>query len=441
MAIYPLKNNKVVNYDVLRTNTFKSGMVLSYDSNGNAVIADRSSYSSDSVREQLGKFIGFASDDHDLLNTIIMSDPVGSSYLDSNNRLIDNVNNLYSQLKRSINEFSDENVSKYYNVSDRRTASERGVGVYNLEGEVYATDQFVKKLAYLIHSDSTTDITFSPGDLLTFGAGVNAGKLVKVDTSGFGPNVVIVGIVESFDSGTNVLYFRHILNIYRAGNIPLITSGAIMNLDASNPLSYSGTGNTWYDLSGNGLNAQLLNGTSWSSDYNGMFVVDGANDMIEVLNNSLLDLTADFTIETYYYAVELTLHGIISKRNPFGGGVGVWTIGSFFSGSTYQNWFWNPVADPTSVYINSNTLVQNFKWYSFVVKRESGQKSFYLNGAYDGGAYDATNLTNIYNLRLAEWQNASSSGSYVAAARIFNRALTDAEIRQNVNSTMSRLII
>ena len=82
MAIYPLKNNKVVNYDVLRTNTFKSGMVLSYDSNGNAVIADRSSYSSDSVREQLGKFIGFASDDHDLLNTIIMSDPVGSSYLD-----------------------------------------------------------------------------------------------------------------------------------------------------------------------------------------------------------------------------------------------------------------------------------------------------------------------------------------------------------------------
>ena len=76
-----------------------------------------------------------------------------------------------------------------------------------------------------------------------------------------------------------------------------------------------------------------------------------------------------------------------------------------------------------------------------MVKRESGQKSFYLNGAYDGGAYDATNLTNIYNLRLAEWQNASSSGSYVAAARIFNRALTDAEIRQNVNSTMSRLII
>ncbi len=27
MAIYPLKNNKVVNYDVLRANTFKSGMV------------------------------------------------------------------------------------------------------------------------------------------------------------------------------------------------------------------------------------------------------------------------------------------------------------------------------------------------------------------------------------------------------------------------------
>jgi hypothetical protein len=441
MAIYPLKNNKVANYDVLRASTFKSGMVVSYDSSGNAVKADRSLYSSDSVREQLGKFIGFAYGNHDTLNTIILPDPVGSNYLDSNNRLIDNVNNLYPQLVRSIDEFSDESISKYYNLSDRRILSERGIGVFNLEGEIYVTDQYVKSLAYLIHSDSTTEITFSPGDLLTYGAGNNAGKLVKVDTSGFGPNVVIVGIVERFDSGTNLLYFRHILNVYINGSIPLITSGAIMNLDASNPLSYSGTGNTWYDLSGNGLDAQLRNGTSWSSSFNGMFIVDGADDMVEVLHNPLLNLTGDFTIEIYYYANELTLHGIIGKRNPFGGGTGVWIIGSFFSGSTYRNWFWNPVADPTSVYINSNSLVENYKWYSFIVTRLSGTKSFYLNGAYDGGAVDPTNLTNTYNLRIAEWQNASSSGSNVAAARIFNRALSEAEIRQNVNSVMSRLII
>ena len=57
------------------------------------------------------------------------------------------------------------------------------------------------------YTTSTNNIIFTvapnPGDLLTFGAGINAGKLVKVDTSGYGPSVVIVGTVIKFDSGAN----------------------------------------------------------------------------------------------------------------------------------------------------------------------------------------------------------------------------------------------
>ena len=43
----------------------------------------------------------------------------------------------------------------------------------------------------------------------------------------------------------------------------IVTSGLQLCLDASNPLSYPGSGNTWYDISGNGNNANLYNGVGY----------------------------------------------------------------------------------------------------------------------------------------------------------------------------------
>ena len=432
MAIYPLKNYKVANYDVLRASTFKSGMILFYDNNGYAIKADRSLASSDNPREQLSKFLGFASSDHDLLNNIIMSDPVGSSYLDSNNRLIDNVNNLYSQLKRSINEFSDESISRYYNLSDKRNTSERGVGVFNLEGEIFATDQFVAVSAFTIYADSTTTTTLSPGDLLTIGAGVNAGKLVKVDTSGFGPNVIICGIVESHDSSTNTLYFRHILNVYI--NTPsLFTTGITLNLDANNPASNPGSGTVWNDLSGNSLNGSLLNGAYFENNY---VVTDGTNDYVEVLANALLDFPGDFTVESLYKAKGSSLYSMISKRNPGGGGVGVWSYASFFTTGV----FWHSVGGGGPFYFVSYNLTKE-DWYLFTASRISGVVYLYINGQAIGSVATAYDYTNTYNLRISQWDNGVYNPSNIAAVRVYKGVgLTQDQIRQNLHAQIGNYV-
>lgn len=102
MAIFPLRNSQVANYDCLKSNTFKSGMVLIRDLNGYAVKADRSSFTIDFLSEQRGRFLGFASGDHDVINNMILSDPVGSSFVDSNGRIVDNPNSHYGVYKRSI---------------------------------------------------------------------------------------------------------------------------------------------------------------------------------------------------------------------------------------------------------------------------------------------------------------------------------------------------
>ena len=207
MAIFPLYNKHATNYPATVNENFTSGMALVIDSSGNAIKADRSNVSYNSIFEGYGKFLGFASGDHTNISSVLMSDPVGSNYISSDNKFVDNVNSHYSASKRSISEFRDESVSGVL----FSEYSKRGIGVFNLQGEIYITDQFATKLAMTVAADSNVDVIFSPGDLLTFGAGINAGKLVKVDTSGNGPSVIIIGSVEKHDSASKVLYFRHIL--------------------------------------------------------------------------------------------------------------------------------------------------------------------------------------------------------------------------------------
>ena len=57
MAIFPLHNKHVVNVPVAISTDFKAGSALMYDNNGRAVLADRASFSFDSLDEQRSKFI------------------------------------------------------------------------------------------------------------------------------------------------------------------------------------------------------------------------------------------------------------------------------------------------------------------------------------------------------------------------------------------------
>ena len=52
----------------------------------------------------------------------------------------------------------------------------------------------------------------------------------------------------------------------------VITRGLVLHLDAGNKNSYSGSGSTWTDLSGNGNHGTLYNSPTYSSlDGNGSF--------------------------------------------------------------------------------------------------------------------------------------------------------------------------
>jgi len=58
----------------------------------------------------------------------------------------------------------------------------------------------------------------------------------------------------------------------------IVTDGLVLSLDALDLKSYSGSGSTWYDRSGNAHNGSKVSAPAFSSDNGGVFVFDGTDD-------------------------------------------------------------------------------------------------------------------------------------------------------------------
>jgi hypothetical protein len=81
----------------------------------------------------------------------------------------------------------------------------------------------------------------------------------------------------------------------------LVTNGLVIHLDALNTDSYSGSGNTWFDLSGNGNNATRNGQTgnpTWDSTNGWLFsaTVNGVNGGFTISNSSSIQNLTTITV-------------------------------------------------------------------------------------------------------------------------------------------------
>ena len=75
----------------------------------------------------------------------------------------------------------------------------------------------------------------------------------------------------------------------------IVDNGLVLFLDATDSNSYSGSGDQWTDLSGNG-NHGTINGASYSSSGGGSISFDGSNDYVLISDSNSLDLSNEITI-------------------------------------------------------------------------------------------------------------------------------------------------
>jgi len=217
MAIRALNTLVVANYNTAASASWLAGDALFLQSDGTVAAAYRSATGFTTLQQQLGKFVGFSADDTARTgNTMILADPVGSSYTNSSGDLVANNNGFYVVSKRAIGDFLAENVNGVTNPTAGSSGYEgprRGVGVFNTPGAQFITDRFSSVASTSVTQDSAAgQWTPAVGDLLTVAAGsANAGKLAKLGT--VGTDGVIVGRVDSYDSAAGLLYFTQLSGV------------------------------------------------------------------------------------------------------------------------------------------------------------------------------------------------------------------------------------
>ena len=94
-------------------------------------------------------------------------------------------------------------------------------------------------------------------------------------------------------------------------NAQVTTSGLVFNLDANDSSSYSGSGNTWNDISGNNNHFNINTATYNNAGY---FIFDGNDGMTGPPSNSFGLSQTDHTIEIVLMNTTTTNQSIINFR-------------------------------------------------------------------------------------------------------------------------------
>lgn len=236
------------------------------------------------------------------------------------------------------------------------------------------------------------------------------------------------------------------------GGPNIIKDGLVMYLDAANTKSYPGTGNTWYDLSGNGNNTTINNGVFNSAGY-----FDSVGDAPSQLNfttpnsttllNALSVVTGGWTIEEIIW-IDDTTYPESAAGSKFGNNVGeTGAIGFDWGHGTMVSSTLNvTVNDGTTIIrgdVPLNTSQSKYnKWIHrlFIYDRSNGQLKIYYDGVYQNTLNISTVTGSIYNGAGITWGTLYGwhHDGRRSLMRIYNKVLSPSEISQNFNTLKGR---
>lgn len=211
---------------------------------------------------------------------------------------------------------------------------------------------------------------------------------------------------------------------------PFVTDGLIFHLDASNPTSYSGSGSTvWSDLSSSYAHGKLYSGPSFTSENGGGIVFDGTDDYFitdtATAFNGLTRMSAEIT-----FKLTGTISGyehIINK--PLNVAGATWAL---YSGANTNRLTWYLNADGNT--FSFSDVVVN-KTYHYAMTYDLISLKTFINGTLVSSVPYTSSLSydNAKPVNIGRFDTGAYLGPNVNVynAKVYNRALTSTEIKQN----------
>jgi hypothetical protein len=227
----------------------------------------------------------------------------------------------------------------------------------------------------------------------------------------------------------------------------IVTPGLVLQLEAFNPASYSGTGTAWNDLSGAGNHFTLTNAAAFNSsgpkymDFNGSYGaayratdIALANTVTYMVWTRVKNSTADWRTLTRANAGTGNHHVIITA--------GGWDIGMYNNSGTNS-----PSANNTSGYLQTSLPNHGTSNWICMYWRFNTSSPYYRMSYNDTPGTIRANITTsgaqyggtgFGTLGAYNYAAPSQYWGDISAFYAYNRILTDAELMQNFNQTRGR---
>lgn len=234
------------------------------------------------------------------------------------------------------------------------------------------------------------------------------------------------------------------------GNSKIVTSGLVLSLDAGDKNSYPGTGTTWRDTSGGGRNFTFGAGTAaptFSTDLGGCIVFDGSNDVCDGPASNTFNIAAngDHTVEMVFKPQ--AANGATFRFNDSS----LFNARGIFAHTPYSDTYYYDTggccgADARVSYTNNgllNTVLHFFfrrksdtTPYRSILRGNAGVITSLVDSGGNSNANYTLDSTTAWiggNSGFGEWYKGN-----IYLFRLYNRALTNAEMLQNYNALKSR---
>lgn len=214
----------------------------------------------------------------------------------------------------------------------------------------------------------------------------------------------------------------------------IVTDGIILYFDAGNIKSYSGSGTTWADISTNNHNATLTNGPTFNSGNGGYFVFDGINDHARIDLSFQVSTSATYSFEAWIFktATGTNNAGMLISGGNGGDPDGIIIASEEFSAAgnirislsngTCTAVYYNGVSQPLNESNTGTDVTYNLNEWIHIAVTGINVNSI------DGGRHDIGQNVN----------NSNEFAGRISNLKVYDRALTALEVKQNYQALRGR---
>ena len=228
----------------------------------------------------------------------------------------------------------------------------------------------------------------------------------------------------------------------------IVTDGLVLALDTADKNSYSGSGTTWTDMSGNNNNLSWTSPAATFTTYNNVPVISTVNTYTSLravrstTYNSMRTLTGSYTACSFFRPNDISANKILVSFGPANNNcngesvhpIAIGSGGKFAGGACGGLGTWGSTTGITPT---------TDRFYYICCTYDGSVETIYVDGVFDKSAALTTSTpvssSNAISLGWIRDDGASfSMNASIGNITIYNRALSATEILQNYNAQKSR---